>query len=222
MAQALQVLALLVGPLALAAAADSGGGLAAPPDTLEALLLPLLDRAYGLALRLQGNRADAEDLVQEAALAASRGFGTFQQGTNFKAWFFRVLVNCFYTRRKRERRAGPHVDLDDVPEVYLYGQTVAAGLPQQSPDPAQALLGRLDSQEIVDALASLPEEYRVVSTLYFIDDLSYDVIARIVGIPVGTVRSRLHRGRKMLQKRLWRVAVERGVVADPAEAGSPS
>src|SRR5512144_831027 len=87
---------------------------AAPTDheTLDELLSPLLDRAYGFALRLLRNRADAEDLVQEGALAAIRGFGTFQPGTNFQAWFFRILVNCYYTRYRRQRHEGPTADLD--------------------------------------------------------------------------------------------------------------
>src|SRR5438046_2251775 len=84
----------------------------------------------------------------------------------------------------------------------------------QPADPAQALLNRLDSEQIAAALLGLPEEYRVVSTLYFIEDFSYEQTAGILGIPVGTVRSRLHRARKILQKLLWRVAVERGLVPE--------
>ena len=185
---------------------------AATPQGLDDLLKPLLERAYGLALRLLRNRADAEDLVQEAALGACRGFGTFQPGTNFKAWFFRILTNCYYGRHRRQRHEGPPVDFDETPELYLYSQTAERGLHEGSADPAQALLNRLDGEQIAAALQGLPEEYRVVSTLYFIEDFSYEEIAGILGIPVGTVRSRLHRGRKILQKQLWRVAVERGVV----------
>jgi RNA polymerase sigma-70 factor, ECF subfamily len=190
----------------------------APPgrETLDELLKPLLERAYGFALRLLRNPADAEDLVQEAALAASRGFGTFQPGTNFKAWFFRILTNCYYNRHRRLRHEGPTVDLDETPQLYLHIQTAELGLYRDTADPAAALLGRLDGEQIAGALQALPEEYRVVSTLYFIEDLSYAAIAEIVGIPLGTVRSRLHRGRKMLQKLLWRAAVESGIVPDRA------
>src|SRR2546426_7508029 len=186
---------------------------AAPaPHTLDDLLRPLLGRAYGLALRLLRNRADAEDLVQEAALAACRGFGTFQPGSHFKAWFFRILINSYYARHRRQRHEGPPVDLDEAPELYLYGRTAELGLHESLADPAQALLNRLDGDQIGAALQALPEEYRVVSTLYFIEDFSYEEIAGVLGIPVGTVRSRLHRGRRILQKLLWRVAVEGGVV----------
>lgn len=181
-------------------------------QTLETLIKPLLGRAYGLALRLLRNGADAEDLVQEAALAALRGFGTFQTGTNFKAWFFRILTNCYYARHRRHE--APSAELDEVPEQYLYSRTAELGLHQGPGDPAQTVLNRLDGEEIAEALHRLPEEYRVVSTLYFIEDFAYAEIAEILGIPIGTVRSRLHRGRKMLQALLWRVAVDRGVVPD--------
>lgn len=187
-------------------------------ETLDELLSPLLDRAYGFALRLLGNRADAEDLVQEGALAACRGFGTFQPGTNFKAWFFRILLNCYYSRYRRRRHEGQQEDLDETPQLYLHIQTAELGLYRDTADPAAALLSRLDAEQIAGALHALPEEYRVVSTLYFIEDLSYATIADIVGIPVGTVRSRLHRGRRMLQKLLWRVAVDGGLVPDRAES----
>lgn len=182
------------------------------PQTLDDLLKPLLARAYGLALRLLRNSADAEDLVQEAVLAACRGFGTFQLGTNFKAWFFRILTNCYYSRHRRQRHEGQLTDLDEVPEQYLYIRTAELGLHGGQSDPVETVFNRLDSEQIVAALRGLPEEYRVVSTLYFMEDLSYGEIADTLGIPVGTVRSRLHRGRKILQKLLWRVAVERGVV----------
>ena len=182
------------------------------PQTLDDLLKPLLARAYGLALRLLRNSADAEDLVQEAVLAACRGFGTFQLGTNFKAWFFRILTNCYYSRHRRQRHEGQLTDLDEVPEQYLYIRTAELGLHGGQSDPVETVFNRLDSEQIVAALQDLPEEYRVVSTLYFMEDLSYGEIADTLGIPVGTVRSRLHRGRKILQKLLWRVAVERGVV----------
>lgn len=188
--------------------------------SLEALLTPLLERAYGYALRLTQNGAEAEDLVQEAALAAVRGFGTYQPGTNFKAWFFRVLTNCFYGRHRRTAREGRATELDDVPELYLYERTVEMGLHHSVPDPARHVLSRLDADAITAALGSLPEEYRVVSTLYFMDDFSYQEISTVLELPIGTVRSRLHRGRKLLQKRLWDVALEHGIVspADPRRA----
>jgi RNA polymerase sigma-70 factor (ECF subfamily) len=180
--------------------------------TLETLLTPLLGLAYGYALRLLRNAADAEDLLQDAALAAVRGYGTFQPGTNFKAWFFQILTNCFYARHRRTRREGEPADLDDVPELYLFERTSALGF-HGGADPARQVLSRLDGDQIAAALDRLPEEYRVVSTLYFMEDFKYDQIAAILGVPVGTVRSRLHRGRKLLQRELWPIAVEHGIVS---------
>src|SRR5512147_2337127 len=97
-------------------------------ETLDELLSPLLERAYGFALRLLRNRADAEDLVQEGALAACRGFATFRPGTNFKAWFFRILINCYYTRYRRQRHEGSPADLDETPQLYLHIRTAELGL----------------------------------------------------------------------------------------------
>lgn len=181
--------------------------------SLEALLTPLLGVAYGYALRLLQNSAEAEDLLQETALAAVRGFGTFQTGTNFKAWFFQILTNCFYGRHRRSKREGTSTALDEVPELYLYERTAEIGLHDGS-DPARRLMSRLDGDAIAGALGDLPEEYRVVSTLYFMEDFTYDEIASVLNVPVGTVRSRLHRGRKLLQRRLWPIAVAHGIVAE--------
>jgi RNA polymerase sigma-70 factor (ECF subfamily) len=177
----------------------------------EALLTALADAAYGYAFRLAHNRSDAEDLVQEAALLAFRGFSSFEPGSNFKAWFFKILTNCYRSKYRRDRRR-PTVDLDDTPDLYLYARSGQAGFPTEGPDPAAALFDKLGTERVVAALEQLPEEYRIVSTLYFMQDFSYEEIARALECPVGTVRSRLHRGRKMLQKTLWQVAEEAGVI----------
>ena len=177
----------------------------------EALLAAVVSPAYGYAFRLTRNRADAEDLVQEAALLAHRGFGSFEAGTNFKAWFFTILTNCYRSKYRRESRR-PTVDLDDTPDLYLYSRAGEAGFPTEGPDPAAALLDKLGTERVEAALAQLPQEYRIVSTLYFMQDFSYEEIARAVECPVGTVRSRLHRARKMLQKALWQVAEEAGII----------
>lgn len=184
---------------------------AAAPDDFESLLAPVVDRAYGMALRLAGNRDDAQDLVQEAALQAFRGFHTFRPGTNFRAWFFRVLVNCFYASRRRRR---PEVSMEEeAPDLHLYVQTYHNGMHGAGRDPAREVLDRIAGDDVARALGSLPEEFRVACTLYFMDDLSYQEIAEVVGVPVGTVRSRLHRGRKLLQKRLWMAALDAGLAA---------
>ena len=183
-------------------------------EAFEALLSPLLQAAYGTALHLTRNAADAEDVVQEASLNAFRGFTTFERDSNFRAWFFRILVNCVYSRHRKTRRQGTSVELEDSPELYLYCQTAAAGMHGVTEDPASALMSRLDEEAIREAVDALPTEYRVVATLYFMQDLQYQEIATMVGCPVGTVRSRLHRARRLLQKRLWRIAEERGITKD--------
>lgn len=178
-------------------------------------LATVLDSAYGTALRLTGNEADAEDLVQDAALLAYRGFGGFRSGSNFRAWFYRILVNRFYSTYRRRRRAGVALGLDDVAETRLVERADAAGLAVGS-DPAEMLLDRLDGELIEEAMQSLPDDFRAAAALYFLDDLSYQNIADALDIPVGTVRSRLHRARRLLQAALWRLAEERGIVSTRA------
>jgi RNA polymerase sigma-70 factor (ECF subfamily) len=185
---------------------------AAQPQTLDELLVPELERSFGLALHLTGERAEAEDLVQDAALAACRGFGTFKQGTRFRPWFLTILTNCFYARYRRARREGTRVDVDDAMDLYLYERTAELGWHDGSADPAERLLGRLESHHVQAAVRDLPEEFRVVAVLGLIEDLSYAEIADVVGVPIGTVRSRLHRGRKLIQRRLWQTAVDAGLV----------
>jgi len=180
----------------------------------ERQLAGVLDQAYGTALRLTGNAADAEDLVQDAALLAHRGFPGFTTGSNFRAWFYRILLNRFYSNYRRQKRAGVSVDLDETPELYLYQQAAASGISPDT-DTATALVDRLDSELVTRALDALPEEFRTVATLYFMQDLPYQEIADMLDVPIGTVRSRLHRARRMLQKALWEVAAERGIVGTP-------
>lgn len=182
----------------------------------EPLFTAVAGTAFGIAARLTRNTADAEDLVQEAALLAFRAFGSFEPGTNFRAWFFKILTNCYFSKHRREKSRPVTSDLDDTPDLYLYARSGEAGFPTQGPDPAAQLFDRLGTERVVAAINRLPEEYRVVSTFYFMEDLSYEEIAQVLGCPIGTVRSRLHRGRKMLQKALWQVAEESGIVTHHA------
>lgn len=191
--------------------ADPGGPF--PPAPLfEDLLRKVLQPAFTVALSLTRERADAEDLVQEAALRAFRHFGTFAAGSNFRAWFMKILLNCFRAKYRQRKRRPETIDLDDTPDLVIYGQSIASSLPYDGEDPASSLFDRLGSEQVTEAIQMLPGEYREVATLYFMQDLSYQDIAAILDCPVGTVRSRLHRGRKMLQKALWHLAEERGIV----------
>jgi RNA polymerase sigma-70 factor (ECF subfamily) len=179
----------------------------------ERLLHPILGVAYGTALKLTGNRDDAMDLVQDATLQAFRFFGTFEPGTNFKAWFFKILTNRFLKGRIRAAKQSLCVPLEDAEDLFMYVQTGRSGL-HTAEDPASLLMDRLDSEAVQEAIDRLPEEFRVVSILYFLNDFKYEDIAEVVDCPVGTVRSRLHRGRKLLQRALWELAVARGIVAE--------
>jgi RNA polymerase sigma-70 factor, ECF subfamily len=182
------------------------------PGGFQTLLVAVLSPAFGYALRLTRNRADAEDLVQDASLLAFRARDSFQPGTNFKAWFFQILTRGFWARHRTQQRRPATVDLEDTPDLFLYSRSAAAGLPWEGDDPASQLIDRLGSERVAAAIGQLPEEYGVVCTLCFMEDFAYHEIAQVLGIPIGTVRSRLHRGRKMLQKVLWRLAEESGIV----------
>jgi len=184
------------------------------PDEFQALLVEVLPTAYGYALRLTRNRADAEDLVQDTALRAFRAMHQFENGTNFKAWIFRILTRCFWANHRRRQRRPNTVDFDDTPDLYLYARSAEHGLPWQGEDPARTLIDRLGTERVSEAIGQLPEEYGVVCTLYFMEAFAYHEIADVLEVPVGTVRSRLHRGRKMLQKALWCLAEESGIVTE--------
>jgi RNA polymerase sigma-70 factor (ECF subfamily) len=185
----------------------------------EAELGAIVDTVFRTALRLTGNRQDAEDLVQEAALSAFRGRATFTPGSNFKAWFFKILLRCFYGAHRKRRPEQSLADVEDAHEMILYKHAYEAGL-MSLDDPVQATIGRLAADDIAAALAALPDIYRAVCTMYLMEDFSYEEIGEMLGVPLGTVRSRLHRGRAMLQKRLWTLAVDQGIVLGDIERSS--
>ena len=193
---------------------QEGHSPASPVDTgkFDTLLQSVLDVAYRAAYHLARNSADAEDLVQEAALLACRNREKFQDGTNFKAWFLRILTNAFYSKCRKHSGSRAMLSLDEASEPRLY-DLARASTADQGLDPSRAFLDRLDSEAISAALAALPMEYRVVTTMYLVDDMAYQDIAITLDVPVGTVRSRLHRGRKLLQQALWEEASDRGLVA---------
>ncbi len=192
-----------------------------PHQDFQELLEPVLDPAFGMALSYTGgSEADAEDLVQEAALKAFRGFGSFEKGTNFKAWFFRILMNTAVSKFRKASRRPLEVDIDDTSPTPLLQQAQARGLDVDGSDPARAFIERIRIESIHEAIAELPEEFRQVCVLYFLEEFTYPEIAEVLEIPVGTVRSRLHRARKALQRRLLDIAVEDGLVPGTPAAGA--
>src|SRR5579862_705340 len=171
----------------------------------EAEALVHADALYGAALRMTRDRADAEDLLQETFLKAFRAYGGFEDGTNLRAWLFRILTNT-YISTYRARQRGPEVsDLDDVEDHYLYRRLTAAGLSRSAED---AALERLTAPEVLAALDELPEQFRLAVVLSDVEQFSYKEIAEITEVPIGTVMSRIHRGRKLLQRALAPYAAE--------------
>lgn len=171
-------------------------------ERFEELVTPLLDTAYRVALRLTRNSDDASDLVQEAVLRGIRGFHTYTEGTNFKAWFLKILTNVHFRNRERLSAQIENVSIDEAPELVLFQRSRDNGLFETKDDPAAALMDSVTSDAVVEAIDELPEEYKLTLTLYLLNDLPYEEIARIVDVPVGTVRSRIHRGKNILQRKL--------------------
>lgn len=176
--------------------------------------MPLMDSLYGAALRMTRNPSDAEDLVQETFLKAYRGFHGFEDGTNLKAWLYRILTNTYINLYRARKRRPDETDLDEVEDLYLYrrlGGLEAATAGRSAED---ELLDLFTEAEVKDALDGLPENFRLPVLLADVEGFAYKEIADILDIPVGTVMSRLHRGRKGLQRALYDFAVARGL-ADP-------
>jgi RNA polymerase sigma-70 factor, ECF subfamily len=176
--------------------------------------LPLLDSLYGAALRMTRNPADAEDLVQETMLRAYRSFDRFEPGTNLKAWLFRILTNAYINTYRKKQREPRKVAADELQEFDLY-QELKDHDPQFGTTPETIVLDRLVDTDILDAIDDLPEPFRLAVVLSDIEGFSYAEMAEIMDVPMGTVMSRLHRGRKALQKRLWELARDRGIVRGP-------
>jgi RNA polymerase sigma-70 factor, ECF subfamily len=183
---------------------------AALRERFERDVLPLLSSLYGAALRLTRNPADAEDLVQETYLRAFRGFAGFQEGTNLKAWLYRILTNSYInTYRKKQREPQTVEGPDDIDEWYLFDKLGAQNVEASA---ESEVLDNIPDEAVKAALESLPENFRLPVLLADVEGFSYKEIAEIMDSPVGTVMSRLHRGRKALQKALWDTAKERGLV----------
>jgi len=171
-----------------------------------------LDALYRTAHRLTGHREEAEELVQETYLKAFRAFDRYEPGTNARAWLFRILRNTFLNRYQRSKREAGAVPLDDV-EPVLGAEDPDLGLKAET---YEAMLGRVLEDDVRDALMALPEAYRTVVVLADMEGLAYREIAEIVDIPIGTVMSRLFRGRRALRRDLVEAAKRHGI--DPGLA----
>jgi RNA polymerase sigma-70 factor (ECF subfamily) len=169
---------------------------------------------YSAALRMTRNPADAEDLVQETYLKAYRAFGSFQAGTNLKAWLYRILTNTFINSYRSKKRRPEQTELDDVEDLYLYRRLGGLEAAAAGRSAEEEVLDHFTETDVKEAIESLPEQFRMAVLLADVEGFSYKEIAEILDIPIGTVMSRLHRGRKALQKALFEFGVERGLVGD--------
>ncbi len=181
-------------------------------EEFEAVALPFVDALFNLALNLTRNRKDAEDLVQETYLRAYRFFDSYQPGTHIKAWLFRILRNTFINRYRAAKARPDEVDFGKVEATYE-GIIDRAFLQQKQPQsPEETVMAGVLDAEVQQAMADIPEEYRTVVIMALVEEMSYKEIAAALCIPLGTVMSRLHRGRKLLQASLLEYAQRKGIL----------
>lgn len=172
---------------------------------------------YSAALRMTRNRADAEDLVQETFLRAFRGYDGFREGTNLRAWLYRILTNTFINRYRQQQRRPDEVDLDGVEGLYLYKRVATPETDRAARSAEDEVFEALEGSDVRQAIDKLPRKYRMPVLMADLEGFSYKEIAGMLEIPIGTVMSRLHRGRRALQKLLWQTAEERGFRASEGE-----
>lgn len=165
---------------------------------------------YSAALRMTRNPADAEDLVQETFLRAYRSYGSYEEGTNLRAWLFRILTNTYINAYRAKQRRPQETDLGDVEDLYLYRRL--GRIDQAAISAEDQLLDLFTDDEVKAALEELPDTFRLPVLLADVEDFSYKDIAEVLDIPIGTVMSRLHRGRKAMHRRLYEFAQARGLV----------
>ncbi len=179
--------------------------------TFEAEALPHMDALYRTALRMTKNESDAQDLVQEAYVKAYRFWDKFELGSNCRAWLFKIMTNIFINDYRSKSRSPLSVNVDDVDDNYLYGQLATLG-PED--DPEKQFFAKIFDDDVKQAIEELPDDFRLVVVLSFLEGFSYQEIADIADLQLGTVKSRLHRGRKLLQRKLYDYAVRNGFIKE--------
>lgn len=189
--------------------------------TFEQLAQGVMGSLYTMALRLTRNPDEAQDLAQETLLRAYRFFDHYEQGSNFKAWLFKILKNAFINRYRKNQAVPETVDFDVIEEgLERLVERDYRGAPSTPPDPERAFMEGLVDSEIEEALQALPPDYRMVFLMAVQEEMSYKEIAAALEIPIGTVMSRLHRARRMMQARLAEYGRRRGLTGPGEDEGS--
>jgi RNA polymerase sigma-70 factor (ECF subfamily) len=178
-------------------------------QSFEAEALPHMDALYRTALRMTRNENDAEDLVQETYVKAYRFWDRFESGSNCRAWLFKIMTNIFINEYRSKSRSPLSVNVDELDDNFLYGQ-LAAEKPIENPE--RQLFAKIFDDDVKRAIEELPDDFRLVVILSFLEGFSYQEIADIMDLQLGTVKSRLHRGRKLLQKALLDYAIKNGYI----------
>lgn len=179
----------------------------------EAEALVHLNTLHRTALRMTKNEGDADDLVQDTYMKAYRFWDKFEEGSNCRAWLFKIMTNLFINNYRAKDRTPQIVDLEDVDDDFLFGHLSALG-PAESPE--KHFFDKVFDDDVKMAIDELPEDFKIVVVLSFLEGFSYQEIADITALQIGTVKSRLHRGRKLLQKSLWKYALTNGFIKEPA------
>ncbi len=174
-----------------------------------------MNQLFATAMRMTRNRADAEDLVQETFLKGYRAYERFEAGTNLRAWLFRIMTNSYINTYRKKQRRPIETDLEDVQDLYLYRRLGGDKLVDLGRSAEDVLFDQITDGDILEAIEELPEQYRSAVLLADVEGFAYKEIADILDIPIGTVMSRLHRGRKRLQVALYEFGRERGLVDAP-------
>lgn len=187
-----------------------------PRDLFEEQAMPYLDQLYGAAMRMTKNPSDAQDLVQETFVKAFAAFGQFTQGTNLKAWLYRILTNTYINMYRKKQREPFQSAIDDLEDWQMGGAQSTTATTHRSAE--SEAIDHMPDSAVKEALQSIPEDFRLAVYLADVEGFSYQEIADIMKTPIGTVMSRLHRGRRLLRDQLTDYAVERGITAASARS----